>query len=79
MTRQEIIEKIDHFLIDEMEIDGDMVTPASDMRQDMGIDSLDYVDIVAFVKRTFGFRIQTEDFNKMTTLGQFYDYIEAQI
>jgi acyl carrier protein len=79
MTKQEIIEKIDHFLIEEMEIDGEKVTPASDMRQDMGIDSLDYVDIAAFVKKTFGFKIQSEDFEKIRTLGEFYEFLDSKL
>lgn len=79
MTKQEIIEKIDHFLTEEMEIDGEKVTPASDMRQDMGIDSLDYVDIAAFVKKTFGFKIQSEDFEKIRTLGEFYEFLDSKL
>lgn len=79
MTKQEIIEKINDFLIEELEIDNEKVAPTADLRDDIGIDSLDYVDIVAFVKSTFGFKIQSEDFEKIRTLGEFYEFLDSKL
>ena len=45
----------------------------------MGIDSLDYVDIVVIVEKNFGFRIKAEEMAPVKTLTQFYDYIESKI
>lgn len=75
MSRQKITDKINSFLIEEMEIDPEKVTPNARLRDDIGIDSLDYVDVVAFVTKTFGFKVEKEEFNKLTTLGEFYDYV----
>ncbi|MBP3750845.1 MAG: acyl carrier protein [Prevotella sp.] len=79
MTRQEITDKINEFLTEELEIDSDKVTPEANLREEMGIDSLDYVDIVAFVAKTFGYKIKAEEFKQITTLGEFYDYIESKL
>lgn len=79
MTRQEIIEKINDFLIEELEIDNEKVAPTADLRDDIGIDSLDYVDIAAFVKKSFGFKIQSEDFEKIRTLGEFYEFLDSKL
>ena len=49
MERTEIEQKVRAFLIDDLEIDEDKVFPESRLKEDMGIDSLDYVDIVAVV------------------------------
>ncbi|MEE1347256.1 MAG: phosphopantetheine-binding protein, partial [Bacteroidales bacterium] len=44
---------------------------------DMGIDSLDLVEIVVIVDREFGFKINPEEMKNVSTLRQFCDYIEA--
>jgi acyl carrier protein len=79
MTRTEIEEKIKAFLVDELEIDEEKVLPDAKLKNDMGIDSLDFVDIIAVVKRNFGFRIKLEDITNVTTLSQLCDYIEGKI
>ena len=79
MTRQEIEEKVRAFLVDELEIDEEKIFPdASSLKDDMGIDSLDFVDIVVIVERNFGFKIKPEEMQGVTTLSQFCDYIESK-
>jgi acyl carrier protein len=79
MTRQEIEEKVKTFLIDEMEIDKETVYPAARLKDDMGIDSLDLVDIVVIVDRIFGFRIKIEELKDVQTFSQFCGYIEKKV
>ena len=79
MTRQEIEEKVNAFLIDELEIDEDKVFDDAKLKEDMGIDSLDFVDIVVIVERNFGFKIKPEEMTGVTTLRQFCDYIESKV
>lgn len=79
MTRQEIIDRVNTFLIDDFEIDREKIYPEARLKEDVGIDSLDYVDIVVLVHRTFGFKIQNGELKDIKTLSQFYDYIETQI
>ena len=45
----------------------------------MGIDSLDYVDIVVIVDKNFGFKIKPQEMTDVKTLSQFYDYIESKV
>lgn len=79
MTRTEIEEKVKAFMIDEMEIDEDKVYSDARLKEDMGIDSLDYVDIVVIVDNVFGFKIKPEEMKNVKTLGDFCDYIEKKI
>ncbi|MCQ2383266.1 MAG: acyl carrier protein [Paludibacteraceae bacterium] len=79
MTRTEIEEKVKAFMIDEMEIDEDKVYADARLKEDMGIDSLDYVDIVVIVDNVFGFKIKPEEMKNVKTLGDFCDYIEKKI
>ena len=79
MTRQEIEEKVRNFLIDDLEIDEDKIFDDAKLKDDMGIDSLDFVDIVVIVERNFGFKIKPEEMAGVTTLRQFCDYIEQKV
>lgn len=75
MNLEEIKEKLNAFLIDEMEIDEEKVFDGALLRADVGIDSLDYVDIVAFITRNFGFKVGQGDVQKLNTLADLYQYI----
>lgn len=79
MTRQEIEEKVREFLIEDLEIDEEKISPDAALKEGLGIDSLDFVDIVVIVERKFGFKIKPEEMTKVVTLLQFYDYIEARV
>lgn len=79
MERKEIEEKVKQFLIDDLEIDEAVITPEARLREDLGIDSLDLVDIVVIVDKYFGFKIKTEEMVGVSTLSQFCDYIESKV
>ncbi len=79
MTREEIEEKVRAFLIDELEIDEEKIAPDALLKDDMGIDSLDFVDIVVIVERNFGFKIKPEEMQGVVTLNQFIDYIQSKV
>lgn len=65
--------------MEEFEIEGGLLTPEASLKQDLEIDSLDFVDIVVLVDREFGFKPQASELKNVKTLGEFYDYIEAHI
>ncbi len=79
MTRTEIEEKVKTFLLEDMEIDEDKLYADSRLKEDMGIDSLDFVDIVVIVDKHFGFKIKPEEMTEVKTLSQFVDYIEGKV
>jgi acyl carrier protein len=78
MNRQEIEAKVKEFLIDDLELDESKINPDARLKEDIGIDSLDFVDIVVIVEKKFGFKIKTEDMAKVKTFSQFCDYIESK-
>ena len=55
------------------------ITPDAKLKDDLGIDSLDFVDIVVIVERNFGFKIKPEEMAGVVTLSQFCDYIESKV
>ena len=51
MNRTEIEEKVRDFLVEDLEIDEEKIYPQAKLKEDMGIDSLDLVDIVVMVRQ----------------------------
>ena len=52
MERKEIESKVRDFLIDDLEVDDEKIFPEARLKEDVGIDSLDFVDIVVIWRRT---------------------------
>ena len=79
MDRIEIEERVRNFLIEELEIEEENIFPDAKLKDDMGIDSLDFVDIVVIVEKNFGFKIKAEEMVGVDTYSKFCDYIENKI
>lgn len=79
MERNEIESKVRDFLIDDLEVDEDKIYPEARLKDDVGIDSLDFVDIVVIVEKTFGFKIKPEEMANVVTLDDFYNYIASKV
>ena len=77
MKKAEIIEDINNFLVEEFEIDKDLINPKATWK-DIGIDSLDFVDIVVIIERNYGFKLKGEEMANITTLEQFYNHIHQR-
>ena len=79
MQNDAVISKINQLLIDEIEIDEDQITPGADLKKDLGIDSLDFVDLFVIIEKNFGFKMKAEEMNGVTTLQDFYSYIIQRV
>ena len=79
MTRAEIDAKVKEFLVEDLEIDEEKIRPEGKLKDDIGIDSLDFVDIVVIVENKFGFKIKPEEMAGVTTLKEFCDYVERKV
>lgn len=79
MTKEEIIKTTNEFLVDEIEIVPEKINDDALLKDDLGIDSLDFVDIVVIVEKHFGFKIKPEEMADVKTLGDFYNYIDKKV
>ena len=79
MKKEEIIEIVNEFLIDEFEIEESELKPDAHLINDLGIESLDFVDIVVIIEKEFGFKVKREDITQVRTLNDMHLYIEKHI
>jgi acyl carrier protein len=78
MQKAEIIERVNEFLIDEFEIEESALEPGAHLIDDLGIESLDFVDIVVTIEKEFGFKVKREEITAVRTLEDLYKYIEKR-
>ncbi len=74
-----IVEKVNEFLIEEFEVDGEDISPEADLKETLDLDSLDYVDLVVAIEATFGVKLVGEDFVGVDNFQKFYDLIEKKV
>ena len=79
MERREIEEKVRQLLIEDIEVDEGNIFPEARLKEDLGIDSLAYVDIVVLINEHFGFKIRQEELKGVNTFAKFCDYIESKV
>ena len=79
MDKQEIIDKIKDFLSEEFETNEADIQPDAILKDTLGLDSLDYVDLVVSIESHFGVKLVEADFVGISTFQTFYDLIEAKI
>ncbi len=79
MDIREITEKVNLFLVNEIEIEEGLISPEASLKEDLGIDSLDVVDIVVLVEQVFGIKIKGQELRSVKTLKDFYAFIEKKL
>jgi acyl carrier protein len=79
MDKAEIIEITNGFLVEEFEVDGDAITVDANLKDTLGLDSLDYVDLVVTIESNFGVKLGEADFVGIVSFQNFYDLIENKI
>jgi acyl carrier protein len=75
MSREEVIEIVNEFLIDEFEIEESQLVADALMKDDLDIESLDFVDIAVIIEKEFGIKVTSEEMIKIIKLDDLYNYI----
>ncbi|MBK7572665.1 MAG: acyl carrier protein [Bacteroidetes bacterium] len=79
MKNEDIIAKINEFLVEEFEVEAEKITPNANLKETLSLDSLDYIDLVVVIESNFSFKVQPEDFVGIVTFQNFYDYVINKI
>lgn len=72
----DIFEKLKAIAVNDIGIDADKVKPESDIIKELGLDSLDIVDMLMKVEETFGVTIDDGDVVEMKTVADVVRFIE---
>ena len=75
MSKDEVVVKVNDFLIDEFELEEDQLIPDAKMKEDLDIESLDFVDIAVIIEKQFGLKVTSEQMVKIKKLEDLYNFI----
>lgn len=78
MAEEEIVKLVDEVFEESFEIEPDRLKPDAHVFNDLGLDSLDTVDLVVALQQKFGVKIRNDQrVRAIRTLGDIYSFIEA--
>ena len=80
MAEQFTFEDVKRILVDRVGLPEENVVDDPDATfEDMGLDSLAFVEIQLAIQQEYGFSIPDEDAEKLTTVGQGIEYVNQRL
>lgn len=79
MTREEIKTQVNSLLAEEFEIEESEFQPDASLKETLGLDSINLVDLIALVQSTYKITIPVADLPQIKTFDNLYDYIEQHL
>ncbi|MEG0541284.1 MAG: acyl carrier protein [Angelakisella sp.] len=73
-----VFEKVAAILAEQLDVDADEITLATDLVDDLGADSLDLVDLVMTLEDEFDMEIPDDDIESVHTVDDIVKYLEER-
>jgi len=77
MSRDEILGEVKEVLVDALGLDDDEVTEAATLMGDLGAESIDFLDIVFRLEKSFGIKIPREELFPAESLMNNPEYVSS--
>lgn len=74
----DVFERVKEIIVDQLDVEESQVTPEASFADDLDADSLDVVELVMEFEDEFDLEIEDEEAEKIITVGDAVDYINAQ-
>lgn len=71
-----VFEKVAAILAEQLDVNADEITLATELVDDLGADSLDLVDLVMTLEDEFDMEISDDDIESVRTVGDIVKYLE---
>ena len=76
---ESVHQKVSKMLIEKLNIEASQITPNANFIKDLGIDSLDYIELIMEFEQEFNIRIPDTEGEQIKTVGQAVTYIENKL
>ena len=70
-----MFEQIKDLLVDELSVNPGDITPAAELVNDLGINSLELADLVLMCEERYNIEISDDEIHKFITVGDVVDYL----
>lgn len=71
-----VFEKVAEILAEQLDVNADEISLATELVDDLGADSLDLVDLVMTLEDEFDMEISDDDIESVRTVGDIVKYLE---
>lgn len=79
MERLEIEAKVNAVLHDEFEVPKDILVKGSEIKEKMGLDSLDAVDLLVLLEEEMDVEVDPQQFMECKTLGDIHEVVNTLV
>ncbi len=79
MEEKDIFEQLKKLIVELLEVDESKVVREASLADDFDADSLDIIELITAVEDAFKIEIPDDDVEKMRTVQDAVDYIEARL
>ena len=79
MSSEEIFDKVKEIIIEQLGVPESTITTEPSFIDDLGVDSLDIVELIMALEEEFDLEIPDSDAEKVVTVGDVVEYIKDNV
>jgi acyl carrier protein len=79
LTKEKVVEIINNFLHEEFEVELSKITPTSDLKSTLELDSLDYIDLVVVMEKNLHIKVDPADLIDIHSMQDLYTYVISKM
>ena len=72
-------DRVKSVVMEQLDINATEITPDSTFQEDLGADSIDFIELVMSIEDEFGIEIPDEDARSAKTVKDVVDYIDGKL
>jgi acyl carrier protein len=73
-----MLERVKKIIAAQLGADESVITPETDIEDDLGADSLDAVELIVAFEEEFGISVPDDDILAIRTVGDILEYLELE-
>ncbi|WP_044642593.1 acyl carrier protein [Risungbinella massiliensis] len=74
----ETLERVKKIVVEQLNVEAEEVTMEAGIKEDLGADSLDVVDLIMQLEDEFGITIEEDQAEKINTVGDIVNFITSK-
>jgi acyl carrier protein len=76
LDKDAIFVKLQEFLVEDLKVDADLVSPERNLRDDLQLDSFDIADLLIGIEDRIGQRVDPSILKKVFTIQDLVDFVQ---
>jgi len=71
--------KIHHVIKEKLGVDESLINNESLFNEDLGVDSLDFCEMIVSIEKELNVQIPDDDFGRLKTVGSLVNYVDKKL